>query len=294
VCGDRDNSSTSHSRSRDGDLRPRSTRADSITVKERRARYPRRQHPKHKNSASRSSCRPRHSGGKFEPQLQNCRWPHGVRRVRCERPVEQLFRYRESVTGRMSSSSSARIRHFRAESSAQPAVPARPVFLLSRPHIFPRTGRHRGNHPRAPRIRSSSPRREGALHRRCPVKTIPSSTERHSDFAKSHSPTKQQARSDPAFSRGARTAAKSKPFFSGRGDEIARELVHGIPTGYGGNARASGSGRPAKAVRNYYNPHARGVASPRGGGHPRGLLGVLSLRRRRQFQGQTRNRLNNP
>ena len=80
-------------------------------------------------------------------------------------------------------------------------------------------------------------------------------------------------------------------------DEHLRSYVNGIPTGYGGtheNGLRAGIG---KAVRNYIETHS---LSPKGvtlvaEDIREGLTGVLSLFvRDPQFQGQTKDRLNNP
>src|SRR5262249_46781330 len=80
-------------------------------------------------------------------------------------------------------------------------------------------------------------------------------------------------------------------------EEHIRSYVNGIPTGSGGTHETGLRGGLGKAVRNFIEPHN---LSPKGvtltaEGTREGLVGVLSIFvQEPQFQGQTKDRLNNP
>lgn len=80
-------------------------------------------------------------------------------------------------------------------------------------------------------------------------------------------------------------------------DEYVKSYVNGIPTGSGGTHENGMRAGMAKAIRNYMETHS---LTPRGltvstDDIREGLIGVLSIFvREPQFQGQTKDRLNNP
>jgi DNA gyrase subunit B len=80
-------------------------------------------------------------------------------------------------------------------------------------------------------------------------------------------------------------------------DELVRSYVNGIPTGSGGTHEAGFRAGLVKAVRNYVETHnlvPRGVALS-AEDIREGLIGIVSVfMSEPQFQGQTKDRLNNP
>ena len=281
----------------------------TVTVDGQRPRHPVDIMPKFKKPALELILTTLHAGGKFEQrQLQGLGRPARRRRVGGQRALEQADR-----------AGQARRRALRADATSaasrrrklKKVGPARgtgtTITFRARPGDLRQAAVRRRDDPRAARGQGVPPQgldivftRRGRRRRRRRSSTraaSPSTSPSSSPSAASRRPRRRSFYFERAGEKGFRIEVALQ--WTEAHDETIRSYVNGIPTHAGRHARARAS-RAAivKAVRNYIETHeldAQGRDAHRRG-HPRG-------RRRRscrsyvhepQFQGQTKDRLNNP
>ena len=275
----------------------------SITIEDDGRGIPVDVHPKTKKSALEVIFTVLHAGGKFE--AGNYKTAGGLHGVGAS-VVNALSRELVATVKRDGQQCEMTFKQGKPTGSLKKLGAARgtgtTVYFQPDPQIFPKVEFDAADHPRAARGRQlPASRREGHVRRR-------------DDRAEGRLPAPGRPRRLPQEDRrpsGAKPVHEA-PFtlekengvkielvlqWTEATDEHLRSYVNGIPTGSGGtheNGLRAGLG---KAVRNYIETHN---LSPKGvtltaEDIREGLTGVLSVFvQEPQFQGQTKDRLNNP
>jgi DNA gyrase subunit B/topoisomerase-4 subunit B len=277
--------------------------AESITVKDDGRGIPVDKHPKHKKSALEIIFSTLHAGGKFE--AGNYKTAGGLHGVGAS-VVNALSSKLVATVKRDGAEWQLEFKRGAATSAPKKLGSARgsgtTVFFEPDPTIFPRTEFD-------PAIIRERLEIASFLHRGVKVRFIDEAhrtddTFKHengiADFLKKIlAQRSSKPVHEPAFSLVRENGAKIEAVFqwTEATDEHLVSYVNGIPTGSGGTHELGLRAAVAKAVRNYIETHE---LSPRGvtiaaEDIREGFCGVLSVYvAEPQFQGQTKDRLNNP
>jgi DNA gyrase subunit B/topoisomerase-4 subunit B len=277
--------------------------AESITVKDDGRGIPVDKHPKHKKSALEIIFSTLHAGGKFE--AGNYKTAGGLHGVGAS-VVNALSSKLVATVKRDGAEWQLEFKRGAANSALKKLGSARgsgtTVFFEPDPTIFPRTEFD-------PAIIRERLEIASFLHRGVKVRFIDEAhrtddTFKHengiADFLKKIlAQRSSKPVHEPAFSLVRENGAKIEAVFqwTEATDEHLVSYVNGIPTGSGGTHELGLRAAVAKAVRNYIETHE---LSPRGvtiaaEDIREGFCGVLSVYvAEPQFQGQTKDRLNNP
>jgi DNA gyrase/topoisomerase IV subunit B len=276
---------------------------ESITVKDDGRGIPVDKHPKHKKSALEIIFSTLHAGGKFE--AGNYKTAGGLHGVGAS-VVNALSSKLVATVKRDGAEWQLEFKRGVATTSLKKLGSARgsgtTVFFEPDPTIFPRTEFD-------PAIIRERLEIASFLHRGVKVRFIDEAhgtddTFKHengiADFLKKIiAQRNSKPVHDPAFSLMRENGARIEAVFqwTEATDEHLVSYVNGIPTGSGGTHELGLRAAVAKAVRNYIETHE---LSPRGvtiaaEDIREGFCGVLSVYvAEPQFQGQTKDRLNNP